>query len=65
MLIELLDNFRGKPIGSVIEWPDVMAQHLIDAGRAKRAVEQPREEKAMDEPPVDKAMRKPVGKKRA
>jgi hypothetical protein len=64
MLIELLDNFRGKSIGSVIEWPDVMAQHLIDAGRAKRAAQQS-QEKAMDAPPMDTAMRKPVGKKRA
>lgn len=66
MLIELLDSFRGKPAGAVIEWPDPMAQILIDNKRAKLAKDNPVQEgKAIDASPVDKMVRKPVGKKRA
>ena len=70
MLIKLLDNFRGKKPGDVIDWPDPMAQILIDNKRAVIAkgetkVQPKQQEKEIDEPPADKMVRKPVGKKRA
>lgn len=66
MLIELLDSFRGKKPGDVIDWPDPMAQILIDSKRARLAKAKPvQEERAVDAPTVDKMIRKPVGKKRA
>ena len=53
MKIELLDNFRGKHPGDVIDWPDPMAQILIDSGRAK-----PAGEVKEAEPVKDKMQRK-------
>ena len=59
MLIELVDNFRGKKIGDVIDWPDHMARILIEQKRAVAVKEKiAASEKALEAAPVDKMMRK-------
>lgn len=66
MRIKLLDSFRGKKAGDVIDWPDPMAQILIAQKRAEVYVEKAAAEtKQVEAAPVDKMQRKPVGKKRA
>ena len=61
MRIELLDFFRGKKPGEVIEWPDPMAQILIDTKRAKR-VDDVAVAKEISAPTADKMQRKSKSK---
>lgn len=61
MRIELLDFFRGKKPGEVIEWPDPMAQILIDTKRAKR-VDGEAVAKEISAPTADKMQRKSKSK---
>lgn len=62
MLIQLTDFFRGKKPGDIIDWPDPMAQILIDNKRAVPAGD-PVENKAVDSAPVDKMQRRASRKK--
>jgi hypothetical protein len=44
MKIKLLADFRGKKKGDEIEWPDAMAEKLIESGLAEKPSSKPKRE---------------------
>jgi len=63
MKIKLLQNWRGKKAGDIIEWPAEAAMRMIETDIAVEVGAEEPEVKAVFAPPADKMVRSPRKRK--